>query len=111
MRLVNPPPPGDWYPLTTRGTIGGMALNIKDPETLDLLAKVAAATGETKTQAVRSALAEKQARLDLEIAERRARLTRVLEEEIWPLIPESERGRPITKAEREEILGYGPDGF
>lgn len=43
--------------------------------------------------------------------ERRERLRRVLEEEIWPNIPPDVLGKKITKAEREEILGYGPDGY
>jgi hypothetical protein len=35
-----------------------------------------------------------------------------METEIWPLIPERNRGgSPITKEEKEEILGYGPEGF
>jgi antitoxin VapB len=87
-----------------------MALNIKDPRTLELVAKVAALTGESKTEAVRTALAEREARLDAAAEQEYERLMRVLREEIWPLIPASERGRTITKAEREEILGYGPDG-
>jgi hypothetical protein len=33
-----------------------------------------------------------------------------LEKEIWPRIPEEERGKPLTKAEIEDILGFGPDG-
>ena len=86
-----------------------MALNIKDPKTLELVAKVAALTGESKTQAVRTALAEQEARLDAAAEQEYERLMRVLREEIWPLIPAPERGRTITKAEREEILGYGPD--
>ncbi len=35
-----------------------------------------------------------------------------LEAEIWPRIPEEELGRPpLTKAEVEEILGFGPEGY
>ena len=46
------------------------------------------------------------------IEERRGRLWRFLvEEEIWPMFPPEVRGTTITKAEREGILGYGPDGF
>jgi antitoxin VapB len=37
-------------------------------------------------------------------------LQRFLEEEVWPQLPPDVRGQPMTKAEREEILGYGPDG-
>lgn len=89
-----------------------MALNIKDPETERLAAELAALTGETKTGAVRTALRERRERLGREhgAQTRGERLRRVLEEEIWPLVPDDVRGKPITKAEREEILGYGPDG-
>jgi hypothetical protein len=41
---------------------------------------------------------------------RKARLRRFLEQEIWPSIPPSLRGKTISKVEREEILGYGPEG-
>ncbi|MFN8202180.1 MAG: type II toxin-antitoxin system VapB family antitoxin [Solirubrobacteraceae bacterium] len=89
-----------------------MALNIKDPETERLAAELAAVTGETKTGAVRTALRERRERLGREHGAQTPgeRLRRVLEEEIWPLVPDDVRGKPITKTEREEILGYGPDG-
>lgn len=38
------------------------------------------------------------------------RLLRFLERDVWPLIPPEELGKPISRAEREEILGYDPDG-
>lgn len=88
-----------------------MALNIKDPETERLAAEVAALTGETKTGAVRYALRmalEAQSRPS--IRHREEQLTRFLEEEIWPLMPPDELGRQISKAEREEILGFGEHG-
>jgi antitoxin VapB len=89
-----------------------MAMNIKDPEAERLAAEVAALTGESKTAAVRKALQERHDRL---LAERNAEqrgeeFLRFLREEIWPQIPPEHRGKPPTKAEREEILGYGPDG-
>lgn len=89
-----------------------MALNIKDPEVDRLAAEVARLAGENKTQAVRVALRERRERLRLRVArpDRAARLIRIYEEEIWPSLPPDVRGRPITKAEREEILGYGPEG-
>jgi antitoxin VapB len=90
-----------------------MALNIKDPETERLAAEVAALTGESKTRAVRVALEERKERLERadDAEERVRRVRRIFEEEIWPLVPDDVRGKPITKAEREEILGYGPEGF
>ena len=69
-------------------------------------------TGETKTRAVRVAMQERLRRLDerSEADERRRRLRRYLEHEVWPHVPADVRGRPVTKAEREAILGYGPEG-
>ncbi len=88
-----------------------MALNIKDPETERLAAEVAALTGTTKTGAVRYALRQVlQARSGPAVRQREERLTRFLEEEIWPLIPPDQLGQPMSKAEREEILGFGMDG-
>jgi len=89
-----------------------MALNIKDPETERLAAEVAQLAGETKTQAVRVALRERRDRFKRRIppADRAKRLRRFLEEELWPQIPDDVRGKPLTRAEREEILGYGPEG-
>lgn len=41
----------------------------------------------------------------------RERFLRFLREEIWPQIAPEQRGKPpMSKEEREEILGFGPDG-
>ena len=91
------------------------ALHIKNAEAEQLATEVAALTGESKTRAITVALRERQERSsrarDETRDERRARLQRALREEIWPLIPPHLLDRPpLTKAEREEILGYGPEG-
>ena len=90
-----------------------MAMNIKDPQTEALAAEVAALANETKTQAVRTALRERKERLQaLQRRQRRAeRIDRFLQEEAWPQIPEAALGQPISKAEREAILGLGPEGM
>jgi antitoxin VapB len=89
-----------------------MALNIKDAETERLAAEVASLAGETKTRAVKVALQERKKRLAAELSGRRRtdRLRKWLETEVWPNLPADVRGKPITKEEREEILGYGPEG-
>ena len=89
-----------------------MALNIKDLDTERLAAEVAALAGETKTRAVRVALAERLERLRSRVrpADRTTLLRQFLETEVWPQIPADVRGRPMSKAEREAILGYGPEG-
>ncbi len=89
-----------------------MAMNIKDPEAERLATEVAARTGESKTAAVRTALQERLERLNAEqdVDKRGEDFVRFLREEIRPQIPPERRGKAVTKAEREEILGYGPDG-
>jgi antitoxin VapB len=89
-----------------------MALNIKDADTERLAHEVAELTGETKTRAVKVALDERLRRLKRRIVrrDRAEALRRLLEDEIWPQIPEGVLGQPVTKKEREAILGYGPEG-
>jgi antitoxin VapB len=92
-----------------------MALNIKDKETEELAAEVAAMAGESKTGAVRQALRERRDRLNRQTGDKKrdpGSFLRFLETEIWPQIPEEMRGQPpMTKEEVEEILGYGPEGY
>lgn len=89
-----------------------MGLNIKNPEVERLVDEVAEMTGETKTEAVRVALVERRRRLRLDRADtlRDERPERFLEREVWTRVPEDQLGRAPAKAEREEILGYGPEG-
>ena len=87
-------------------------MNIKDPEAERLAAEVARMTGESKTGAIRSALADRKERLAYRIGrrDRRKELLRILEEEIWPAVPRSLIGKRIPKKEEERILGYGRFG-
>ena len=88
-----------------------MALNIKNIEVERLAAEVARLTGESKTEAIRKALDERRRRLRGPSAdERRARVLRFLEKKVWPTLPDKERGRRLTRAEEDDILGYGPGG-
>jgi len=89
-----------------------MGLNIKDSETERLAAEVAALAGETKTRAVRVALEQRKERLLLKSAPAHggANLRRFLEDEVWPQIPKAVLGRPLSREDREAILGYGPTG-
>lgn len=89
-----------------------MALNIKNPEVERLVDEVVAVTGESKTEAIRQALAERRARLRLRVSDsgRRDRVRRFLEREVWGRVPSDQLGRGPTKEEREAILGYGDGG-
>lgn len=90
-----------------------MALNIKNADVEALATEIARLTGETKTEAIRKALAERMQRLRPQVdpAERHARTQRYLETEVWPLVPPGERGRRLSRDEEDEILGFGPEGF
>ena len=89
-----------------------MALNIKNPQVEQLADEVARITGESKTEAIRKALLERRERLRYRMApaQRAARIQGFLEREVWPRVPKDQLGRKLTKKEREEILGVGPDG-
>ena len=89
-----------------------MALNIKNPEVEALADEVAQLAGETKTEAVRKALAERRDRLVFRYGNRRRgdRFLRYLSESIWPQVPAEELGRRLTREEEDEILGYDGSG-
>jgi len=88
-----------------------MALNIKNAEVERLAAEVARLTGESKTEAIRRALDERKQRLrQVPAAERRARVVRFLEKNVWPTLPKDQKGRRLSRAEEDEILGYGRGG-
>lgn len=89
-----------------------MPLNIKNLEVERLASEVAKLAGETKTEAIRKALEERKGRLSFQVArrERGGEFLRFLEAEIWPHIPADRLGRRLSKEEKEQILGYGPEG-
>src|ERR1700732_1229045 len=70
-----------------------LALNIKNREVEELAAEVAMITGESKTEAIRKALAQRRQRLARQgrPQARAESLRRLLAEEIWPLLPPGER--------------------
>ncbi len=88
-----------------------MPLNIKNVEVERLAAEVSRLTGESKTEAIRRALDERRRRLRHKSADRRReRVLTFLEQTVWPTLPRRERGRRLTRAQEERILGYGADG-
>lgn len=89
-----------------------MALTIRNDQVERLAEELAELTGESPTAVILHALQERKER----IAARNAGARRLdllldfLEKEVWPQIPEGLLGRPISKEERERILGYARDG-
>ena len=88
-----------------------MPLNIKNAEVERLAAEVARLTGESKTEAIRRALEERRRRLRRSSSDdRRNRVLAYLEKKVWTTLPEGERGRRLSRAEEDAILGYGAEG-
>lgn len=88
-----------------------MALNLKNVEVERLAADVARLTGESKTEAIRRALAERRQRLiHPSTDKRRAHVLKFLEQQVWSKLPKSQRGRHLSRAEEDDILGFGPGG-
>jgi antitoxin VapB len=92
-----------------------MGLIFGGEEMEKLAAEVAKLAGESEGDAVRQALRERRDRLSLGPAGKKRRPPNMrvwLETEIWPHIPPEELDQPpLTKAEVEEILGIGPEGY
>lgn len=84
-----------------------MALQIEDPE---LVAEILAESESRRIspeELVRWLLAERRAQAEAKVA----RITRFLEERVWPHIPPDQLGRRLTKEEEEALLGYGPGEY
>ncbi len=88
-----------------------MALNIKNAEVERLAAEAAELAHESKTEAIRKALEERVARLRMYSGNltRDERIDKALAR-FRLEFPNADFGRPMSKAEKEEILGFGPDG-
>ena len=95
------------------GQIYTMALNIKNAEVERLAAEVANLAQETKMEAIRRVLVERRARLQARAGKPEARksLRAYLEHNVWPMMPATELGRAMSRAEEDQILGYGPEGY
>jgi len=90
-----------------------MGLNIKNAEVERLAAEVAGLAKETKTEAIRRALLERRARLRAHAGKPGARKTlrEYMERNVWPMIPQAEFGRVLTREEEDRILGYWPEVY
>jgi antitoxin VapB len=89
-----------------------VALNIKNAEVERLVDEMARLTGETKTEAVRRALVERRERLAYRVTkpDPEIRIRHFLAREVWPVVPADQRGRRLTEAEEDTILGFGAGG-
>jgi antitoxin VapB len=86
-----------------------MTLIIKNQDVENLLKNIVKLTGETKTEAIRKALEERHRQLSNRslTPNDEERLLTFLENEIWSQIPAELLGTSLTKANEENILGYG----
>lgn len=88
-----------------------MALIIRNAEIERLAAEAARLAHESKTEAIRKALADRVFRLRTN--QRRTRDQRIdaALAQFRVEFPRGDFGRRIAKTEEEEILGFGPDGM
>jgi antitoxin VapB len=84
-----------------------MALSLKDPETDRLAREVSKLTGESLTQAVRTALAERLARERL----RRGRSGKTLAEELDEIALRCAALPDLDTRTADEIIGYDENGM
>lgn len=86
-----------------------MGLNIKNAEVERLADEVAKLAQESKTEAIRVALLERKTRLEeagRQEPDRRANVLRYLQHSVWPNIAPEALGKPVSKQEIEELLGF-----
>lgn len=90
-----------------------MALSIKNPEVEKLAVEVANLAHETKTEAIRRALVERRARLQARTGKPGGRksLREYMEQNVWPMVPQDELGRVVSREEEDRMLGYGPESY
>jgi antitoxin VapB len=98
-----------WCLWGNSGTVISMVLSTTIPASQSPLVRVAE---ERSASEVRTVLEERPPRPSATAhkPDRGRRLRRFLEQEAWPQVPDELRGASISKAERESILGYGPEG-
>lgn len=83
-----------------------MAFNVKDDEVIRLADELAQRLHlPSRIDAIRHALRAQIEVTQIRTGNRGDELLDVLRNEVWPLV--SDRS-PITKAEREQVLGYDP---
>jgi antitoxin VapB len=88
-----------------------MALNIRNPEVERLAAEAAELARESRTEAIRKALEDRVARLRM--CHRRPGRDQRIDEALARFradFSHGDFGRSMSKAQEEEILGFGPDG-
>jgi antitoxin VapB len=89
-----------------------MAVDIKNAEVEKLASEAAELAGESKTQAIRTALEERSRRLKLHRGGRwEQKRTHALLARFRKICRRGDVGRTMTRAGKEAILGYGPEGF
>ena len=89
-----------------------MAIYIKNQDVEAILDEIIAETGESKTEAVRKALEERRQRLSMISggANDEERFLAFLQDEVWSKMPADVLGTSLSKAEKEDILGYNVYG-
>jgi antitoxin VapB len=89
-----------------------MSLTLKNPQLERLADELSKQLHETKTETIRVALEERKVRVANKQTglDRKQRILDFLQSEVWPTLPKSAKGKPLTKKKKEALLGYGKLG-
>ena len=98
----------------------GNVVRVEGPNDIDslefhtrlLVRRLVELTGETERDAVHKAVEERHHRLTgpATPSERRQRVLTGLERSVWPSVPRQQLGKALTRAEEDDILGFGEEG-
>lgn len=80
-----------------------MPITIDDPELEALVHEIAAELQVSDADALTTVIRD-----HADYLRRRGAVMEWLQNDVWPTIPPEVRGKPITRAEKAELLGYGP---
>ena len=88
-----------------------MALSLKNPEVDALATEVAVLAKESKTEAVRQSLLERKARLiAFSVPQKRSERAASILREFRASLSDAVKGKRLSRAEEDDILGFGPGG-
>jgi antitoxin VapB len=80
-----------------------MAITIEDPELEQFIRELAEEKEVDDIEAIRALIVKHR-----DVARKKAAVMEWLRNDVWPYIPPEHLGKPITREEKAQLLGYGP---
>jgi antitoxin VapB len=80
-----------------------MPITINDPELEQFIRELAEKKEVDDVEAIRALVVKHR-----EVEHKKAAVMEWLRNDVWPYIPPEHLGKPITREEKAQLLGYGP---